>query len=675
MRQRIIKSLLLGFAICSMLISVCSLSACGEHVHHFGEYDIILAADCETAGKKMRTCSNCGYSEIEIIPAGHSWSEFKIEKSADCTEKGERKRVCSVCKYEDIEVIPATGHVWSEFEITIPAECDIPSKQTRICDVCKEEETEDIPALEHMWSEYDVIPSTCDKAGKMTRSCALCHKEESEEISMTDHTWSDYIETVPATCESVGVQTRTCTVCHKEESREISKLEHRWTDYTETLPAACEQKGEKSRSCELCKKVEKVEIPALQHEWAEEKIIKDPTCEETGLRSVICKLCGTSLSDDVIPAKGHIKASGFPLTAPTCESTGQNQNKCAVCGETYREIVPATGHNYSEEFTIDKNPTIDEEGVQSRHCTNYKCTSRIDIQSIPKLINEAYFRIYIVRGENQLVLPTTYNPMIQIVNEQGKTVATSFVFGDENKEHIFEKLLPFGTYTVSIVNALPAGFECDVYTISEQNGIYPYDTPEKYPTITMHLYSHLGEGKMSNGDKRATVLNDFSVTTVYGETVWISDLLKEKKLVWLNFYYNACYPCQSEAPEIIRIAKMFDVAVICFNSRDSLEDIKSGAKNIFKFPDNFYIVQDSGDVYGQLFGRYAYPLNVFIDSGGCVFESVTGSNYSSQFYNFIKNNLFETPEKKEEPVAETFIELAAILPDKQRYLYNVEATR
>ena len=183
----------------------------------------------------------------------------------------------------------------------------------------------------------------------------------------------------------------------------------------------------------------------------------------------------------------------------------------------------------------------------------------------------------------------------------------------------------------------------------------------------MHLYSHLGEGKMTNGDKRGTVLNDFSVTTIDGVTVTLSQLLKEKKLVWLNFYYNACNPCQSEAPEIVCLAKMFDVAVICFNSRDSLEDIRSGAKSIFKFPDSFYIVQDSGDAYGQLFGRYAYPLNVFIDSGGCVFEAVTGSNYSSQFYNFISKNLFETPER-DSTATVSVTELPAILPDKQRYL-------
>ena len=108
MKQRVRKWLLLGFAICSILISISALSACGEHIHNFGDYEIISAADCETVGEKVRTCSSCGYSETEIIPAGHKWSEFEITKSADCKTKGEQKRICLVCKFEDIEIIPTS---------------------------------------------------------------------------------------------------------------------------------------------------------------------------------------------------------------------------------------------------------------------------------------------------------------------------------------------------------------------------------------------------------------------------------------------------------------------------------------------------------------------------------------------------------------------------------------
>ncbi|MCH5142651.1 MAG: TlpA family protein disulfide reductase [Clostridiales bacterium] len=667
MKQRTLKYLLLSFAICLMLISIGALSACSAHVHNFGDYKIIFDADCETPGEKSHTCLSCGYTETEVIQSGHNWSEFEITKNADCETKGEKKRICSVCEYEDIEVLPAIGHNWSEFSVKSSAKCDAEGKQTRTCSNCGTEDFKVIPATGHSWSYFEIsVPAKCETAGKKTRTCTVCKEEETADIPALEHIWSDYNVT-SATCDKEGTKTRSCELCRKEESEEIAKLDHKWSEFSETVSAKCGVKGEKIRSCDVCHIEEKADIPALEHVWENEVITKKPTCVDDGLKTVQCKLCKIVNSEEVIPALGHTKGRSIPLIGETCEKEGKTQVTCSVCQQVYYEYPPATGHNYSDEFTIDKTPTIYEEGEQSRHCTNYGCKSRTDIHTIAKLISEAYFRIYIVRGENQQILPKTYNPMIKIVDEQGKTVTTSFVFGDANREHIFEKLLPFGTYTVSIVNTLPSGFECGEYTISERNGIYPYDTPEKYPTITMHLYSHLGEGQMTNGDKRGTVLNDFSVTTVYGQTVRLSDLLREKKLVWLNFYYNACYPCQSEAPEIIRMVNLFDVAVICFNSKDSLEEIKNGAKSIFKFPDNFYIVQDSGDTYGKLFGRYAFPLNVFIDSGGCVFESVTGSNYSSQFYKFISDNLFETPEKVS-TVSVAIIELPALLPDKKRYL-------
>ena len=704
MKQRTLKYLLLIFAICLMLISIGALSACGEHVHNFGDYEILSAADCETPGEKAHTCLRCGYTEKEVISSGHDWSDFVITKNADCETKGEQMRICAVCKYEDIEILPSLGHnwseftvtspatcdaegkqtrscsncgaeeitvipvtqhSWSEFEITVPARCEMTGKQTRTCDVCNKEETVDIPALEHVWSDYHVTPATCNNVGAKTRSCTLCHKEESEEISMTDHIWSDYIESVPATCESNGVQTRSCTVCHKEESKEISKLTHKWTDYAEKLPAACEKNGEKTRSCELCNKVETAEIPALQHEWSEEKIIKNPTCVDTGIRSVTCKLCNTTLSSDVIPALGHTKKSGFPVDEATCEGEGRAWNTCAVCDKGYAEPIPPLGHEYSDEFTTDITPTASMEGEESRHCTRRGCDSKTDIRALPRLVSESYFRIYVVRGDNKR--PTKL-PLVSIMNENGTQVASGYCLADDDGRYVFERRLSFGTYTVTLSNVTD-GFVHGTYTISERDGKYPYDSPETYPSITIHLYSYLGEGPMQDGSKRQTVLNDFSFTTIDGEQVWLSELLKTKKVVWLNFYYNACSPCQAEAPTIARLAEKYkdSVAVVCFNGKDDPESIRSGAKSIFKYTDTFYFVDDRSAVYGKMFGRSGYPLNVFIDSGGYVFESVSGSNYSSQFDSFISNNIFETPAREDISIAETFVEIVAILPDKQRY--------
>lgn len=666
MKQKILKYLLLSFAICLMLISISVLAACNTHVHDFGDYEIISAAGCDTPGERARICKSCGYAETEVIPAGHNWTEFEITKEAACEQKGEQKRICSVCKYEDIEVLPALQHNWSQFSVTSPAKCEVAGKQMRTCELCKKEETVDLPALEHSWSDYEVTPATCDKVGAKIRTCDLCNAEESVEIPKLQHKWSAYVETVSATCERVGEKTRACDLCHTEEKVEIPIAEHKWSEYSVVVAAKCGVKGEKKRSCDVCHIEEKADIPALEHVWEDEKITKNPTCVDDGLKTVQCKLCQTVNSEEVIPALGHTKESSIPVDAATCEGTGKAWATCAVCQKNYTEITPPLGHEYSNEFTTDTPPTASTEGVESRHCTRRGCNSRTDVRPLPRLVSESFFRIYVVRGDNK---QPTKLPLVSIQNENGTQVASGYCLADDDGRYVFERRLSFGTYTVTLSN-VTEGFVHGTYTISEKDGRYPYDSPETYPTITIHLYSYLGEGPMTDGNKRHTVLNDFSFTTIDGQQIWLSDLLKTKKIVWLNFYYNACGPCQAEAPTIVRLAEKYkdDVAVVCFNGKDDIDSIRSGAKSIFHYPDTFYFVDDRWAGFGQMFGRNGYPLNVFIDSGGYVFEAVSGSNYSSQFDSFISNNIFETPKRETQSVAATFTEFVAILPNKQRYM-------
>ncbi len=69
-------------------------------------------------------------------------------------------------------------------------------------------------------------------------------------------------------------------------------------------------------------------------------------------------------------------------TKPTCVADGAVTYTCSVCGTTYKETIPATGeHNYSDEFTIDIEPTTETAGEKSRHCLD--CDARTDITEIP----------------------------------------------------------------------------------------------------------------------------------------------------------------------------------------------------------------------------------------------------------------------------------------------------
>ena len=66
---------------------------------------------------------------------------------------------------------------------------------------------------------------------------------------------------------------------------------------------------------------------------------------------------------------------------PTCTETGTKQYTCTICGETRTEEVAASGHDYSTEWTVDKEAGCEAAGSKSHHCT--RCDSRRDETEIP----------------------------------------------------------------------------------------------------------------------------------------------------------------------------------------------------------------------------------------------------------------------------------------------------
>ena len=83
----------------------------------------------------------------------------------------------------------------------------------------------------------------------------------------------------------------------------------------------------------------------------------------------------------------HCKADTVEAKDATCTETGLKEvATCEVCGmhysyQTDENVLPALGHDYEAEFTVDKAATCTEPGVQSKHCT--RCDSRTEEQAIP----------------------------------------------------------------------------------------------------------------------------------------------------------------------------------------------------------------------------------------------------------------------------------------------------
>lgn len=87
----------------------------GENDHRFTAWKTETAAGCETTGKEVRTCYDCGETEERITPKlGHDEGTWKVEKYPTATEEGLRINVCGRCE-ETVasEVIPVKSMVTS----------------------------------------------------------------------------------------------------------------------------------------------------------------------------------------------------------------------------------------------------------------------------------------------------------------------------------------------------------------------------------------------------------------------------------------------------------------------------------------------------------------------------------------------------------------------------------
>lgn len=90
------------------------------------------------------------------------------------------------------------------------------------------------------------------------------------------------------------------------------------------------------------------------------------------------------LPDDI---KVHCKGDAVEVKDATCTENGYKEvGTCEVCGAHYsykddENVIPALGHDYEAEFTVDKVATCTEPGVKSKHCT--RCDAKTEEQAIP----------------------------------------------------------------------------------------------------------------------------------------------------------------------------------------------------------------------------------------------------------------------------------------------------
>ena len=175
---------------------------------HTEAVDAAKAATCtETGLTEGKHCSVCGAIltvQEKTDALGHSWDNGKVTKQPTETETGVKAFTCTRCGETKTEVIPALSHEHSYKAVVTAPTCTAKGYTTHTC-ACGDSYVDTYTdALGHAWDNGKVTkPATETEDGVKTFTCTRCGETKTETIPATgvmdvtkmftdvSHSWAD----------------------------------------------------------------------------------------------------------------------------------------------------------------------------------------------------------------------------------------------------------------------------------------------------------------------------------------------------------------------------------------------------------------------------------------------------------------------------------------------------
>ncbi|MBQ6438584.1 MAG: leucine-rich repeat protein [Mogibacterium sp.] len=344
---------------------------------------------CKRCGKPF--ADENGEVELEAAPViaktAHVFDEGAVTTEPTCTEPGEKTYTCTVCGGTETEAIPANGHTEETVSAVEPKCTEEGLTEGVKCSVCGEilEAQQIIEPLGHDWGAWETVsaPNCADKGSQM-HICGRCGEKEFKDVDPNGHTWTEeyVIDTYP-TCASEGSESWHCSECgvsDPDHTRTISKLSHDFGQWTTTRKATCEVTGISQRSCNACSYLETKETPATGH--TDEVIpAAAATCTDDGLTAgKKCAVCGKILkAQEKIPALGHTWGAWKTVNEPTVNTEGSKERVCSVCGKketaSIEKLPPEETKNEEQKPAEPAGPTEEEKAAAAAKAAEEKAAA------------------------------------------------------------------------------------------------------------------------------------------------------------------------------------------------------------------------------------------------------------------------------------------------------------
>ena len=319
------------------------------------EYGDVLGHDFTTSwthddNEHWKQCSRCDEKD-DVGP--HTWDNGTITTAPTCTKAGEKTYSCTKCGATKIETIPATGHSWKSdwtsdathhWHECANENCDVTDNagkkgyaehsggkatctQNAVCEFCKAEYGEKLPhdfTAETVDAKYLKSAATCTEKAVYYKSCAVCglsSEGTADEATFfsgnaLDHNWGAWTQN-----SDEKTHTRICKrdTSHTETENCIDANKDHKCDICDYIISECADDN-KDHKCDYCGK----------------KLIEHTGGKATCKDKAKCEVCGAEYGE--LDAKNHTDLKHFPATAATKTTEGNIEYwYCEGCGKYYSD--------------------------------------------------------------------------------------------------------------------------------------------------------------------------------------------------------------------------------------------------------------------------------------------------------------------------------------------------
>ena len=164
---------------------------------------------------------------------------------------------------------------------------------------------------------------------------------------------------------------------------------------------------------------------------------------------------------------------------------------------------------------------------------------------------------------------------------------------------------------IAVLSGFPAAYKAESEYSLTENTVIKLKTVFLEPNYKSDRY------------KLGSIVKDFEITDVNGNNYKVSELLKEKKAIILNFWFIGCGPCKMEFPYMQQAYDEYkdDIALLAINPYDGTNATVKNYANEMNLTMPMF---SCGGEWATMFGIPAFPTTVVIDRYGMVAFSHTG---------------------------------------------------